>query len=250
MVTYAIMAFSFSEYNSARYGSTRLSRLGGSPRFDSVEPKRLRVWPKEDQRDENVLRQLGLPLPLRSECPRAPPCRPSSGRRVGCSLRGLLARAEPRRGGWHPGVGRAGPPPWSCRQSGRGRGAREAAGGLPGGSWRALRGAPRPGTRSARSAGPVRGARRARASTATASSRRWTPGGRSRFSRPSTPTRSSVSSAFGVPTFVSGDHAVFVRLMSRPVGDGALAISTIERVLDLIGDWPELNEFKHTTVFK
>jgi predicted DsbA family dithiol-disulfide isomerase len=56
--------------------------------------------------------------------------------------------------------------------------------------------------------------------------------------------------AFGVPTFVSGDHAVFVRLMSRPMGDGALAISTVERVLDLMGDWPELNEFKHTTVFK
>ena len=56
--------------------------------------------------------------------------------------------------------------------------------------------------------------------------------------------------AFGVPTFMSGDRAVFVRLMSRPVGDGALAISTIERVLDLIEEWPELNEFKHTTVFK
>jgi predicted DsbA family dithiol-disulfide isomerase len=56
--------------------------------------------------------------------------------------------------------------------------------------------------------------------------------------------------AFGVPTFVSGDSAVFVRLMSRPMGNGELAISTIERVLDLIGDWPDLNEFKHTTVFK
>lgn len=56
--------------------------------------------------------------------------------------------------------------------------------------------------------------------------------------------------AFGVPTFMSDERAVFVRLMNRPVGDSALAISTIERVLDLIGGWPELNEFKHTTVFK
>jgi len=51
---------------------------------------------------------------------------------------------------------------------------------------------------------------------------------------------------FGVPTFVVGDDAVFVRLMTRPEGDGALARATIDRVLGLIGDHPELNEFKHT----
>ncbi len=55
---------------------------------------------------------------------------------------------------------------------------------------------------------------------------------------------------FGVPTFLSGDHAVFVRLMHRPMGDVALATSTIERVLDLMDGWPELNEFKHTTVLR
>jgi len=53
---------------------------------------------------------------------------------------------------------------------------------------------------------------------------------------------------FGVPTFVVGDQAVFVRLMTRPDGDGALARSTVERVLDLVAGHPELNEFKHTTV--
>ena len=51
---------------------------------------------------------------------------------------------------------------------------------------------------------------------------------------------------FGVPTFIVGDDAVFARLMTRPEGDGTLALATIERVLDLIADNPELNEFKHT----
>jgi len=53
---------------------------------------------------------------------------------------------------------------------------------------------------------------------------------------------------FGVPTFITGDHAVFVRLMTRPDGDGALARTTVDRVLRLIGEQPELNEFKHTTI--
>ena len=51
---------------------------------------------------------------------------------------------------------------------------------------------------------------------------------------------------FGVPTFIVGDDAVFARLMTRSDGDGALARATIDRVLGLIGDHPELNEFKHT----
>jgi 2-hydroxychromene-2-carboxylate isomerase len=52
---------------------------------------------------------------------------------------------------------------------------------------------------------------------------------------------------WGVPTFLSGERAVFVRLMDRPQGDHALATSTIERVVALLDGWPELNEFKHTT---
>jgi len=51
---------------------------------------------------------------------------------------------------------------------------------------------------------------------------------------------------FGVPTFIVGDDAVFARLMNRPEGDGDLARATIDRVLGLIGEHPELNEFKHT----
>lgn len=53
---------------------------------------------------------------------------------------------------------------------------------------------------------------------------------------------------FGVPTFVVDGQAVFVRLMRGPAGDAAVATRTIERVLDLVVGWPELNEFKHTTV--
>jgi hypothetical protein len=53
---------------------------------------------------------------------------------------------------------------------------------------------------------------------------------------------------WGVPTFLSGEQAVFVRLNDRPAGDAALATSTIERVVDLLDGWPALNEFKHTTL--
>lgn len=52
---------------------------------------------------------------------------------------------------------------------------------------------------------------------------------------------------WGVPVFVVGDKAVFVRLLDRAEGDEALAVRTIERVLDNV-DWPILNEFKHTSV--
>jgi len=46
---------------------------------------------------------------------------------------------------------------------------------------------------------------------------------------------------FGVPTFVVGDRAVFVRVMDRKQPDD------IDRVLDLL-EWQDLNEFKHTSV--
>jgi len=53
---------------------------------------------------------------------------------------------------------------------------------------------------------------------------------------------------FGVPTFFVGDAAVFVRVMDRPGTDGAHAQRTVERVLDAITGWPQLNEFKHTSI--
>ncbi len=52
---------------------------------------------------------------------------------------------------------------------------------------------------------------------------------------------------WGVPTFISGPHAVFIRFMHRAEGDVAVARRTIDRVVDLL-TWPELNEYKHTTV--
>jgi hypothetical protein len=55
-------------------------------------------------------------------------------------------------------------------------------------------------------------------------------------------------SVFGVPTFVVDDRAVFVRLMSRPQGDAPLARRSIENIVQLMGDQPDLNEFKYTTL--
>jgi hypothetical protein len=54
--------------------------------------------------------------------------------------------------------------------------------------------------------------------------------------------------AFGVPTFVADGQASFVRLTNRPGGDDKLAVATIDRVVDLLTGWPELNEFKHTSI--
>jgi hypothetical protein len=53
---------------------------------------------------------------------------------------------------------------------------------------------------------------------------------------------------FGVPTFIVGDQAVFVRLMTRPKGDADRARNTIEHVVELIAERPWINEFKHTSV--
>jgi protein-disulfide isomerase-like protein with CxxC motif len=55
---------------------------------------------------------------------------------------------------------------------------------------------------------------------------------------------------WGVPTFIAGDQAVFVRLMDRsPVGaDAAASVRAVERTVDLVSGWTELNEFKHTSI--
>ena len=60
----------------------------------------------------------------------------------------------------------------------------------------------------------------------------------------------STLDVFGVPTFIVGESAVFVRLTSRPEGDAPLAQATIDRVLGLISDHPDLNEFKHTRIHR
>jgi hypothetical protein len=53
---------------------------------------------------------------------------------------------------------------------------------------------------------------------------------------------------WGVPTFIVGDQAAFVRYMDRPHGDSERAIRSIERTLDLLEGWVDLNEFKHTSI--
>jgi hypothetical protein len=50
---------------------------------------------------------------------------------------------------------------------------------------------------------------------------------------------------FGVPTFIAGDESVFVRLMDR---GNPKSHATVERVIDLLTGWPELNEFKHSSI--
>jgi predicted DsbA family dithiol-disulfide isomerase len=52
---------------------------------------------------------------------------------------------------------------------------------------------------------------------------------------------------FGVPTFVTGERSVFVRLMRRAV-DGPSARATLDRLLDMVGSWSDLNEFKATSI--
>jgi hypothetical protein len=52
---------------------------------------------------------------------------------------------------------------------------------------------------------------------------------------------------WGVPTFIVGDQAAFVRLMDRPGGDGAHATGSVERILDLLS-WTDLNELKRPTI--
>jgi hypothetical protein len=52
---------------------------------------------------------------------------------------------------------------------------------------------------------------------------------------------------WGVPTFIAGERAAFVRLMELP-SDAADARRSVERVVDMLTGWPQLNEFKHTTL--
>ena len=55
-------------------------------------------------------------------------------------------------------------------------------------------------------------------------------------------------SVFGVPTFIVDDRAVYVRLMRGPKGDAAVGRATVDRILDMLDNWRELNEFKLTTL--
>ena len=54
--------------------------------------------------------------------------------------------------------------------------------------------------------------------------------------------------AFGVPTFVVGNDATFVRYMNAPNEDARASITLIESLVDLMSNQSALNEFKHTKV--
>jgi hypothetical protein len=54
--------------------------------------------------------------------------------------------------------------------------------------------------------------------------------------------------AFGVPTFVVGPDATFVRYMNPPTDDAQASIKIIDSLVTLMVEQPELNEFKHTRV--
>jgi predicted DsbA family dithiol-disulfide isomerase len=51
---------------------------------------------------------------------------------------------------------------------------------------------------------------------------------------------------FGVPTWIA-ERAVFARLTERPA-DADEARRTVDRILDLVTGWPQLNEFKQTRI--
>jgi predicted DsbA family dithiol-disulfide isomerase len=53
---------------------------------------------------------------------------------------------------------------------------------------------------------------------------------------------------WGVPTYIAGGNAVFVRLMERPADASIRGREAIDRLLDMITGWPDLNEFKHMTL--
>jgi hypothetical protein len=54
--------------------------------------------------------------------------------------------------------------------------------------------------------------------------------------------------AFGVPTFVVGKDATFVRYMEPPTGNASESITLIESLVNLMSKQSALNEFKHTQV--
>ena len=55
-------------------------------------------------------------------------------------------------------------------------------------------------------------------------------------------------SVWGVPTFIAGDQAAFVRVMDRPRDELHDSAKVVERIVGLLSGWPELNEFKHTSL--
>lgn len=60
--------------------------------------------------------------------------------------------------------------------------------------------------------------------------------------------RMAAYDAFGVPTFVSGDDATFVRYMTGPTDDPQHSVEVISSLVTLMTTKKDMNEFKHTRV--
>ena len=53
---------------------------------------------------------------------------------------------------------------------------------------------------------------------------------------------------WGVPTFIAGERAAFVRVMDRPAASEHEPVKVVERLVGMLQGWPDLNEFKHTSI--
>jgi hypothetical protein len=55
---------------------------------------------------------------------------------------------------------------------------------------------------------------------------------------------------WGVPTFIVGEQAVFIPFLHRAAlgADTTASVRTIERAVDPVTGWVDLNEFKHTSI--
>jgi protein-disulfide isomerase len=53
---------------------------------------------------------------------------------------------------------------------------------------------------------------------------------------------------WGVPTFIADGQAAFVRVMDPPRDGLHEPDKVVERIVGLLTGWPELNEFKHTSL--
>ncbi len=175
-----------------------------------------RRQPSGRTRAARIRDQLRLPLPLRPQRARIRDPRAARGPRLGRPVRPLLARPESRRGRRRPRVG--------SRPGERGGGVLALEWGLAVRDafpekfldWHLAAFAARHDhAQKLADEAVLRERRNPSGSIPTRSRPRWRPAGRSRPSRQSTPTRSRRNGMFGVPTFVVGDQAVFVRLMDR-----------------------------------
>jgi len=52
--------------------------------------------------------------------------------------------------------------------------------------------------------------------------------------------------SFGVPTFIVGEDATFVRYMQPPTEDVQASVELVNSLVTMMATQPELNEFKHT----